>query len=439
MTNRHGLWVFDTNARIGTVNYDAFEEEFSFEYANEWRSLEGAYPLSPHFPLAGDNPVHGSVRRFIENLLPEGRALDIVCVTHRVAKNNVFGLIRELGRETAGALSFLPEGVLPESQETTPREITCDELERRIADRAQVPFSVWDGRVRMSIAGYQDKLPVYIEAGRLYLVQGKLASTHILKPEPTETRLPLLVANEHYCMVLAKRLGLPVASTAILRVPEPVLVVERFDRAKSAGRVGRIHIIDACQALDLPVSYKYERNFGSGRDVRHIRDGVGFESLFSVSQYTTEKALARQMLVRWALLQYLIGNSDAHGKNVSFFSRADGLALAPFYDLVSVVQYPGLDHELAMAYGDEFRIEEVSPFAWADFAKRTGLQRAFLAREMKRTAKAAQAAAGVQAEMPEYEGTERDFVRRISAFVQAQATKLLETIEPMLAVKPSLL
>ncbi|MEX2126324.1 MAG: HipA domain-containing protein [Woeseia sp.] len=69
--------------------------------------------------------------------------------------------------------------------------------------------------------------------------------------------------------------------------------------------------------------------------------------------------MIRQLsLVRWALFQYLIGNADAHGKNVSFFCRPDGLALAPFYDLVSVVQYNSPDHELAMAYGDEFLLEE---------------------------------------------------------------------------------
>ena len=145
------------------------------------------------------------------------------------------------------------------------------------------------------------------------------------------------------------------------------------------------------------------------------------------------------MLARWALYQYLIGNCDAHGKNLSFFCSGDGLALAPFYDLVSVVQYPGLDHELAMAIGDEFRLDEVSPFAWADFARRTGLQRAFLAREMKRLAQAAQAAAGAQAAIPDYEGAERDFVQCVAATVQAQAGKLLAAIEPMLAVDAALL
>jgi serine/threonine-protein kinase HipA len=57
--------------------------------------------------------------------------------------------------------------------------------------------------VRLSIAGYQDELAVYEEDGRMYLVEGKLASTHILKPEPADNRLPMLVANEHFSMSLA--------------------------------------------------------------------------------------------------------------------------------------------------------------------------------------------------------------------------------------------
>jgi serine/threonine-protein kinase HipA len=293
--------------------------------------------------------------------------------------------------------------------------------------------------MRMSIAGHQDKLPVYMDGERIYLVEGGLASTHILKPEPAEGRLPMLVANEHFCMRLAQRLGLPVAPVAIMRLPEPLLAVERFDRQRTPGGVRRIHILDACQALDLPVAYKYERNFGSGADVRHIRDGVSFERLFSVSQYTTRKALTRQALTRWALFQYLIGNSDAHGKNVSFFSRPEGLALAPFYDLVSVAQYDAIDHELAMGYGDEFRLEDVTPFAWADLAKRTGLQRAFLAREMTRMARAAQTAAAAQAKASDYVAEERSLVARINGFVQSQAQKLLDMAKPMQAVDPALL
>ena len=431
-TNQHSLWVFDSGKRVGAIGYDAHEERFSFAYEPSWLAKPNAYPLSPHFPLTTVDIASSVARRFLENLLPEGRALDVVSTTHQISKNNIFALVRELGAETSGALSFFPEGTLPESRPNMRREIPIDELRKRIEERAQTPFAVWDGRMRMSIAGFQDKLPVYIKDKRYYLVDGALASTHILKPEPFDERLSGLVANEHFCMRLAARLGLPTAEVGIARVPHPVLVVRRFDREASDDEVKRIHVIDACQALDLPVAYKYERNFGAGRDVRHIRDGVGFEGLFStLVSHTPHKALTRQALTRWALLQYLIGNANAHGKNLSFFCRPEGLVIAPFYDLVSTVQYDGLDQEFAMAYGDEFRMEDVTPFAWADFAKRAGLQRSYFAREMQRMAKAALEHAPLQALEPDYLEEEKAQLDRTVRFIEAQARKLLSVAKPM--------
>ncbi len=106
---------------------------------------------------------------------------------------------------------------------------------------------------------------------------------------------------------------------------------------------------------------------------------------------------------------------------------------------MSVVQYDTIDHELAMAYGDQFKLEDVTPFAWADFAKRTGLQRAFLAREMTRMGRAAQRTAAAEEKASDYEGEERALVARISGFVQSQARKLLAMAKPMQAVDPKLL
>ncbi len=429
----HSMGVFDGHARVGTVGYDSLDERFSFEYEESWRKAERSYSISPHVSMTGTPAQSGTVRRFLENLLPEGRALDIVSTTHQVSRNNIYGLIRELGRETTGALSFLGGDEMPAGQ-TSRREITRSELRQRLEERARLPFAVWDGRVRMSIAGYQDKLPVYLDGDRLYLVEGELASTHILKPEPAEGGLAMLVANEHFGMQLAGRLGLAAAPVSILRLPDPVLVVERFDREREADGVRRRHIIDACQALDLPVAYKYERNFGSGRDVRHIRDGVSFPRLLSTADYTVRKAATRLALIRWALFQFLLGNTDAHGKNISFFCNREGLELAPCYDLVSVIQYSGLDHELAMAFGDEFLLDAIRPYDWAEFARRTGTPRAVLAREMRRLGAAAPAAAARQAAQPEYVGAERAFVAKIAAFVQGQGDKLARMSPDMLKV-----
>jgi serine/threonine-protein kinase HipA len=422
----HTLNVFDSDIRVGTVGYESLDERFSFQYSEQWRRARDAYSITPHVPLDGAATASATVRRFLENLLPEGRALDIVASTSQVAKNNLYGLIRQLGQETSGALAFLAAESASAIQ-TVRREIRPEELKLRIDERERVPFAVWDGGVRMSIAGYQDKLAVYLDPdNRIYLVEGELASTHILKPESVDKRLQLLVANEHFSMSLARRLGLSVASVSILRVPDAILVVERFDRMREAERVRRLHVIDACQALDLPVAYKYERNFGSGRDVRNIRDGVSFGRLFSIAQYTVEKAVTRLGLLRWALFQYLIGNADAHGKNLAFFCKPAGLALAPCYDLVSVVQYDGLDHELAMAYGDEFRLEQIRPYDWAEFALRTNIPRRLLVREMIRIGKSAAEAARLQAEESVYVGQEKPFVARIAEFVRRQATSMVE-------------
>jgi len=433
--SEHVLSVFHGPARVGASKYESLDERFAFEYDAAWQQNESAYSISPHIRVSADEASSSTVRRFLENLLPEGRALDIVASTNQVSKNNIYGLIRELGRETSGALSFVADEDARVERGTRRREISRAELKQRIDERAEVPFAVWDERVRMSIAGYQDKLAVYLDGERMYLVEGELASTHILKPEPLTQRLSMLVANEHFGMSLATRLGLAVAPISILRVPDPVLVVERFDRLRVSNGVRKVHIIDGCQALNLPVSYKYERNFGSGQDVRDIREGVSFARLFSAVDYTVAKAVTQLALVRWALFQFLLGNSDAHGKNVSFFCRPDGLALAPFYDLVSVVQYEGLDHELAMAYGDEFQLENIRPFDWATFGAHTSTPRTLLAREMRRMGTAAPAAAAAQAADAVYAGTEIDLVKKIAGFVAGQAKKLLDMAPLMLKVE----
>lgn len=313
------------------------------------------------------------------------------------------------------------------------RELPLVEFDARLAQRAQIPFVIWDGKPRMSVAGYQDKLPVYLDAplaagGRMFLAEPPLASTHILKPQPLGADMPHLVINEHYCMTLAHCMGLPVAQVSILRTPQPVLVVTRFDRLVQTGPAGltvrRLHVIDACQASDMPVSFKYERNIGNGEMVAHIRDGVSFEVLFSRVAQTTNKAAARLSLLRWALFQFLIGNSDAHGKNYSFFVNGQGLLPAPWYDLVSVVQYPTVNHELAMAFGDVFVLDEVKSFALADFAQRCGVDRSVLSREAKRMAKLVHKHAEAVALSTEYQDAECVFAQQIAKFVVAQAVRL---------------
>ena len=433
----HSLSLWANDQKVAMLGYEPLNDRWSLDYDYDWVRTPEAFPLSPPLslePPAGGYAV-GAVKRFVENLLPEGRALDITATMYHVSKTNIFALINELGKETTGAVRFWRANQAPPTVAgQPPREVTRDELNQRLNERDAIPLAVWDGKVRMSIAGVQDKLMVYIDqpledGGRMYLVEPPLASTHIVKPEPDRTVTPHVVANEHFCMSLARRMGLPAAEVSIYRTPRPVLVVKRFDRVvleRAEGPVVlRLHVIDACQASDLPSAYKYERNFGSGEAVRDIREGVSFEVLFDRVEQTINKAVARLTMLRWALFQFLIGNSDAHGKNFSFFVHRQGLEPAPWYDLVSVVQYPGIDHELAMAFGDAFSLGEIGAFQLADFAKRCGVERRLLKREAMRLAKLATQHAPVQALADNYndEG-ERALAGRLRDFVVAQASRL---------------
>lgn len=439
----HALHVWAEETRIATIEHEGRDDRWSMSYAEPWVADAQSYPLAPALPLTrapADHPS-ASIKRFIEHLLPEGRALDVAAAYNGLAKTNIFGLIWALGAETAGALRFTGDAAAAQAAgEPVLREVSRQELDQRIAEREHVPLTVWDGRVRMSVAGLQDKLLVYLDrplndGGRLFLVDGqRLASTHILKPDTDNPKTPHLAVNEHFCMSLARRMGLPAAEVGLLRAPRPVLVVRRFDRAVEdhggQPRVHRRHIIDAAQACDLPVAYKYERNLGSAEAVRHIRDGVSFERLFGCAGLTANTAAARLAMLRWALFQFLIGNSDAHGKNFSFFVRPGGLLEpTPWYDLVSVLQYDGFDTELAMAYGDVFSHAEVSPFALADFAARCCIDRKLMRREGQRLAKLAATAAAAQAEVIDYEDqAERAFVQGIAGFVAEQAQRLTQLV-----------
>lgn len=97
-------------------------------------------------------------------------------------------------------------------------------------------------------------------------------------------------------------------------------------------------------------------------------------------------AAQRLQLLRWVLFQVLIGNTDAHAKNLSFLGDASGFYLAPAYDLVCTLacNHAGIDDAFAMAIGDAFHVHEFSAFEWAHFAFACQLRPALVAQEMKK-------------------------------------------------------
>ncbi|MEZ9702841.1 HipA domain-containing protein [Vibrio breoganii] len=401
--------------------------ELSLTYTDEWQ--EQGFPLSPHLPFGA--PISSlAIRKYLQNLLPENQGLDHLIEYLGVTRNNIFRLVGGIGYDASGAMLFVPEGQR-NTEQTLFRPIEDAEIITRLSGGAYEHLEVWDGRPRLSVAGVQSKLNVLCMDDRIGLADGDLCSTHIIKFEKANQRH--LVLNEFVTMTLAKFVGLDVAEVSMRYFGEhPALLVERFDRRRFGGVVRRRHVIDGCQATDMGVDHKYERNLGTQRDVAHIRDGVSFVRLFDLSDHFANPAGAKLRLLEWALFNLLVGNADSHGKNFSFFVSFDGLQPTPLYDLVNVAMYPEFEQDLAMAFGDEFNPAEVNAYQLLEFAEECGIAKLLLQRTLVRLVKAV--LAQIQPAIEAYDNLtleQIEYLERYAAVVRQRANHLKEQMDEL--------
>jgi serine/threonine-protein kinase HipA len=403
---------------VGKLSIDK-DENYHFEYDKSW--IEKGFAISPH--LAFNSTYSSStIKRFLENLIPEGEGLDDIATFAHISKNNTFAMMHTIGYDTAGALMF---GENHESNQAIFREIPTKELADRIEQLESKSIAIWDTTVRLSLAGVQAKLPVIIKDEKIGLGDGTLSSTHIMKFQ-TKKHLHIVV-NEFFCMTLAKKIGLSVAEVKLKRFDSyPVLLVKRFDRIYKDTFVTRLHIIDGCQMLNLPPTYKYEQNFGSLRDVQHIREGASFQKLFAMTKKCAVPAIAQLELLHWAMFNLIIGNSDAHGKNFSFFVNKRGIKPTPFYDMLCVMMYD-FDHNLAMAYGDEFNPNEVFAYQLREFAEEVGVNYKLVSKVLlKESDKIIKVLEEDIVNRSLLNSEEFNFVDRLFKFINARAFKFKE-------------
>lgn len=304
---------------------------WAFRYAPDWRDT--GFDLSPTLPRAAGEIVDGAslrpVQWFFGNLLPEEGARRLLAQGAHLDPADAFGLLQRFGPESAGALTLLAPGrTLPDAGlAPLPDHV----LSARIDALPRLPLSEGAPK-RMSLAGAQHKLAVVLHEGALWEPVGRAASTHILKPDHERVDdYPHSAANEWFCMRLAAACGLPVPAVALRRVPEPVYVVRRFDRDGEGLDARRLVALDGCQALSLDAVFKY-------REATTAR-------LVELVLLCRSPAATRLALLRWQLFNLVVGNGDAHLKNLSFLATpvAGGMELAPHYDLLSTAVYRAPD------------------------------------------------------------------------------------------------
>lgn len=352
------LTVYLRNQRVGRL-WLGEKRRFAFQYDADWLASGHAVPLSLALPLQPEVYADDAARPFFAGLLPESDLRKVIAARLKISEGNDFALLEAIGGECAGAVSLLPNGA--ELNETGHyRPLSDEELEARIRELPSRPLLAGEAGIRLSLAGVQNKLPVYYDptAGRVCLPEGNLPSTHIIKPPIA--RFPGTVQNETFCMQLAARLGLPVPKAVLLHRDPLLYLVARYDRELDAdGKVRRLHQEDFCQALGIAPDQKYEKEGGPSLAVcfKLVRER-------SIRPVADIKAL-----LQWVVFNFLIGNADAHGKNVSLLLGEQGPQLAPFYDLMSTAVYPELNERLAMRIGGEDRPDWVIARRWEDFAK----------------------------------------------------------------------
>ncbi len=156
------------------------------------------------------------------------------------------------------------------------------------------------------------------------------------------------VAIEAFSLEFARRLGVITTQSHIGNFDgRQALVVERYDRESTTDGVTRIHQEDFCQAFGIEPAQKYEQQGGL--------------SLAQCANLLREVARPADVLglLDAAVVTVLLGNADAHGKNLSLLHRGRNIALAPFYDLLITFHDGEIDSTMGMTIGGEVDVMRV--------------------------------------------------------------------------------
>jgi serine/threonine-protein kinase HipA len=365
-TRRHSpLRVYQNDRLVGQLLKEP-SGAIEFRYDREWLDRSTAFPVSLSLPLREDAWRGEPVAAVFENLLP-----DSIALRRRVAEkvgaagDDAYSLLAAIGRDCVGALQFIADDSTQPDPAAPPFGEAVDEegIEKLLKSLAQAPLGLSrDDEFRISIAGAQEKTALLRLNDQWIKPHGTTPTTHLFKPQigqlPNGIDLSNSVENEFYCLRLLHHLGLLVNNAQIMTFGRTkALVIERFDRIWSNGRLIRLAQEDCCQALSVPPARKYQSD-----------GGPGMLAIATLLKGADSPADDHRTLFQAQLAFWLIGATDGHAKNFSIFLHpGGGYALTPLYDVLTA--QPSIDArqierkqmKLAMSVGTgrHYRIEEI--------------------------------------------------------------------------------
>ncbi|WP_440877040.1 HipA domain-containing protein [Thalassotalea sp. PLHSN55] len=377
------LNIFINQLKVGTL----FEEDdiWAFQYDDMWLNCLEKHPICPQIPLKAEKQVDGSTKRYIQwffdNLLPEEGARTLLAKDIKINEADSFGILAITGAESAGAITLVESE--NDNAEKGVIELAYSELNSRIKSLPDIPLNNQKSK-RMSIAGAQHKMLIIKHGDKFLEPVGASPSSHILKPEHSKPDLYWqTVRNEWFVMNLAKAVGLDVPHTEVCYLPEPVYIIERFDRKNVFPDQLRMHALDGCQLLGLSRSLKYAQS--------------NVEQLNQFTEALRGKGKAKITVFKWAIFNAIVGNTDAHLKNLSCLVTPDGMVLSPMYDLISTAIYDDegrhLLAELSQPMGNAKVLGELTRNDVLAFGEGLGLNKTITQRELDKMLKIIEIAA----------------------------------------------
>ncbi len=347
--------------QVGVLRLVNGKMEFTYD--------EGAQnQISLSLPLQRELFKEKACRAFFGGLLPENTNMrELLAKKYNINVNDDFKLLKEIGRDCAGALSF-------HEMEEPQKHYQMVKIEGSILSEGELkkyleelPYRPYLGK-RLSLAGAQEKTAVCVIDDKIALPDDDVPTTHIIK-----TALPKYsqsIQNEYLCMKAAKEMGLDVAEVEIRKVEEIYfLLVKRFDRIYSNNlECERILQEDFAQSLGVQSRDKYK---------------VTFRDCLKVLNQTAAPANSKLKFVKQVIFNYLIGNTDAHAKNFSVYLTQGGISLTPAYDLLCSSIYD-CDQRIAMKLGKAKYYAEVEAKDWGIFAQDLDISYKLVQTELER-------------------------------------------------------
>ena len=403
-------FVYIQNELVG--NLEQKEGSFiAFCYQNSW--IKKGFPISHSLPLNGNFSLKQS-HHFFSNLLPEANLRQLICNELKISPDNDWDLLVALGKESAGALVITDESEnlwqKPDYEKLTKEKI--DQLSR---SKIILPQIITKQSVRLSLAGAQDKIAVYFDGKDYWLpLHGAVTNTLLKFDNEHYSQLPV---NEVFLNHLAKAVGLPVVNSHLyLESKTPIAVFQRYDRYEDKNKqIKRLHQEDLCQALGLSGKTKYEKE--GGPNFSQALAILPEISLFPIKD--------RMNLHCWQIFNLLCGNSDGHGKNISFVRKKENQKpqLAPFYDLVCTRVYKNLDRQMAMSFGGTFNPDLLDETRIDNWNREIQVSKNFLKREIQKMIRT------IDRQLPSVEEefikqyNEHGIIEQIRLFIQRKINK----------------